>query len=106
MKAAKELATKLGSNSFEALAEHYRRMDSERENLHILEITDRRIATKISRCRAWEAFKHLGAPELCKAYCDSDYAYIKAFNPNMQLIRTKTIADGDNHCDHVWAIEG
>jgi len=104
VKAAKELAVKLGSNSFEAFADHNRRAASEMENLHIIEITDQRIATKFSRCLAWEAFKHLGAPELCKAYCDSDYAYIKAFNPNMHMVRTKTIADGDDYCDHTWVM--
>jgi len=106
VKAARELAKKLGGNSFEALAEHFRGMASERDNLHILEVTDKRIATKLTRCSAWEAFNHLGAPELCKAYCDSDYAYIEAYNPKMQLIRTRTIADGDDHCDHVWAMKG
>jgi len=104
-KTARELAKRLGSNSIEALADHYRRLEKEKDNLELLEVTDRHIAMKISRCRAWEAFKHLGAPEICRLYCESDYAYIKAFNPKMKLIRTKTIAAGDEYCDHIWALE-
>jgi len=63
------------------------------------------IKTKIDRCISWEAFNHLGLPQLCQLYCDSDHAYIKAFNPHMKLIRTKVIANGDDYCDHIWALE-
>ena len=105
VKAARELAEQLGSNTVDALAAHYRKLASERDNLDVLEVTDRSVAVKISRCRAWEAFSHLGAPELCSCYCDSDYAYVEAFNPKMQLIRTKTIAAGDEYCDHIFAMK-
>ena len=106
LEAAHELAEQLGSNTLEALADHYRKMAAERDTLELLEVTDRRIALKISRCTSWEAFQALGAPELCRLYCDSDYAYIKAFNPKMKMVRTQTLAGGDDCCDHVWVIEG
>jgi len=102
---AMELRKQLGCNTIDALGEYYRKRAAEQDHLEVLEVTDRRIALKISRCRAWEAFNHLGAPELCRLYCDSDYAFIKAFNPRMRLIRTKTISGGDACCDHVWAVE-
>ena len=102
---AKELAEELGDNSLETLARYYQKRAAENENLHVLEVTDSRMATKISRCRALEAFTQLGAPEICRAYCGSDYAYVKAFNPRMKLIRTKTLADGDDCCNHIWALE-
>ena len=105
VKAAKELAGQLGRNTVDALAAHFRKLASERDHLEVLESTDRHVALKISRCRAWEAFNHLGAPELCRLYCDSDYAYAKAFNPEMQLIRTKTISGGDAYCDHIFAMK-
>lgn len=101
IKAARQLAEKLGSNSLEALAEHYRRTAPER----VLEVTDRHIALKIPRCLSWEAFNYLGAPEICRLYCNTDDAYIKAFNPRMKMIRTKTISNGDEYCDHIWALE-
>ena len=101
----RDLAEELGDNGFEAFAEHLRKLAEGSDSLQILEVTDREIKTKITRCRAWEAFSHLGLPQLCQLYCESDHPYIKAFNPNMKLIRTKVIAYGDEYCDHVWALE-
>lgn len=103
--AARDLAAELGDNSLEALAAHYRERARERDNLEVVEVTDEHVALKITRCRAFEAFSYLGVPELCRLYCDSDDAYIKAFNPSMRMIRTKTIAGGDACCDHTWALE-
>ena len=105
IKAGQELAEQLGSNTVEAMAQHCRQLASERDSMEVLEVTEKGVALKISRCSSWEAFEELGAPEVCKCYCDSDDAYIKAFNPEMKLIRTKTLADGDSHCDHIWALE-
>ena len=105
MRVAQELAAELGGNSLEALANYYRQQAAERENLEILEITDKQVALKITRCRAFEAFSHLGAPEICRLYCDSDDVFIKSFNPDMKMIRTRTIAAGDDYCDHIWALE-
>jgi hypothetical protein len=105
IEAAHDLAEELGDNSLEALAAHYRKLASERDNLEIVEVTGEQIALKITRCRAFEAFSHLGMPELCQLYCNSDDAYIKAFNPQMRMIRTRTIASGDAYCDHIWALE-
>ena len=104
IRAGRELAEELGSNTLDALAEHLRGQAAENEYLEVLEVTDQRVALKITRCRAWEAFQHLGAPELCPLYCDSDHAYIQAFSPRMRLVRTQTIAEGDDCCDHVWKI--
>jgi predicted hydrocarbon binding protein len=102
--AGRDLAKQLGSNTLEALAGYFRKLEGENDNLEVLEVTDRHIALKVSRCRAWEAFQKLGVPEVCQRYCDSDHAFIKAFNPKMKLIRTKVIAAGDDYCDHIWAM--
>ena len=102
---ARQWAVQLGSNSLEALAKFFRPRAAQSENMKVLEVTDRHIAIKISRCFAAEAFAYLGLPEVCKLYCQSDYAMIKAFNPKMKLVRTKTIAGGDEYCDHIWALE-
>lgn len=104
VEAGKTLAESLGSNTLEALAEDIRKRAAERDTLEVVEVTDRYIATRITRCRAAEAFAELGAPELCRLYCDSDYAYIQAFNPDMTLVRTKTLAAGDDCCNHIWAL--
>lgn len=100
----RKLAEQLGG-SFEALAEQNREMAKSLDGFEVLEITDREIKTRITRCVAYEAFEALGMPELCKLYCESDYPYIKAYNPEMKLVRTKEIANGDAYCDHIWAVE-
>ena len=107
IKAAKELAARLGGNSFQDFAEwyEYRKRTKDNPNVEILEITDRHIALRINACLAAEAFKHFGCPEVCRQYCDADHDYIEAFNPMIKLKRTKTIADGTDHCDHIWALE-
>jgi hypothetical protein len=105
MKVGRDLATQLGDNSLQALAEHTRRKAAGSSTREIVEITDRHIATRISQCPAPAAFAALGAPDLCRLYCDSDYAYIKAFNPNMRMVRTRTIAAGDPYCNHIWVLD-
>jgi len=105
LKNAAQLRERLGGNSLELLAEDNRRTAQALDNFDVLEATDRHVALKITRCVAYEAFKALGLPEICRLYCESDHAYIKAFNPDMKLIRTKTIAAGDAYCDHIWALE-
>ena len=105
VKVGHDLAEKLGGNSLEALAEHIRKGAAQRDNFQVVEVTDKLIATRVTRCRSAEAFKELGAPEICRLYCDSDYAYIKAFNPNMRMVRTKTIAAGDECCNHIWVLD-
>lgn len=104
VRAGTKLAADLGGNSCAVLGEHLRRRAEELPTLEVLEADDRHVALRISRCRASEAFRHLGAPEICRLYCDSDHAFIRAFNPSMELIRTKTLAGGDECCDHVWAV--
>jgi hypothetical protein len=103
-RAGRDLAEELGSNTLKALAQHLYKQAAENEHMDVLEVTERHIALKFSRCVAWQAFQHLGAPELCPPYCESDHAYIRAFNPQMRLVRTQTIAGGDDCCDHAWEI--
>lgn len=104
-RSGRELAEQLGSNSVEAMAAHCRKQAAEGDHMEVLEVTDKHVALKISRCYSWEAFKQLGAPEICRCYCNSDDTYIKAFNPDMKLVRTQTLAEGDPCCDHIWAMD-
>ena len=67
----RDRAEKLGSNSLEALAEYYHVMAAGNPNIQVLEVTDQRIALKLTRCPAFEAFEYPGAPELCAPYCDT-----------------------------------
>ena len=101
----RDRAKSLGSNSFGTLVDYNRKLAAERDDLEVLEVTDDRLALKLTRCRACEAFEHLGAPEICRLYCDTDFSSIKAFSPNIKLVRTKTIASGDGYCDHTYLLQ-
>jgi len=103
--AGKARAKKFGNNSLEALAEHYHQAAAANPNMEVLEVTDSYIATKFLRCRFCEAFAELGVPELTSLLCASDYVLIEAYNPNMFLVRTKTLFDGDDCCDHKWTLK-
>ncbi len=96
---------KLGSNSFDAWCERCKRNAARSPDSEVVEATDKYVQMKITRCISAEAFESLGTPELCRVYCDSDWAMIKAFNPKMTLVRTKTLANGDECCDHRWMLE-
>lgn len=101
----KAVANKFDNNTLENLAEHYLQAAAANPNMEVLEVTDSYIATKTMRCRFCEAFAELGAPELTSLLCASDYVYIKGYNPNMFLVRTKTVFDGDDYCDHKWTLK-
>jgi len=105
MKEAEKWKKEAGGNSFQEFVEWYKNKNKGKENVEILEITDKAVKTKIKKCSAAEAFAYLGVPEVCQAYCATDFELIKAFNPKMKLVRTKTLADGDDCCDHIWALE-
>ena len=98
-------AEQLGGNSLDDLKKFYRKRAAQADNVELVEETDRHVAIKINRCLGAEAMIHLGLAEVAKIYCNTDYGMIKAFNPQMKMIRTKTIADGDAFCDHIWALE-
>ena len=38
-------------------------------------------------------------------YCCDDPNIVEGFNPNMDLIRTKTLMQGDNCCDHFYSMK-
>lgn len=103
---AKEWAKEAGGNSLKHLAEFCRKGASRPDSgTEVVEITDKHIAMKINRCVGFEAMDYLGLGDVCRLYCDSDHILIKAFNPKMKLVRTKTVATGDECCNHIWALE-
>ena len=54
----------------------------------------------ITRCAYAEMYKKLGMEDLGFEFsCARDFAMVDGFNPLMTLKRTKTIMQGDEHCD-------
>jgi hypothetical protein len=72
----------------------------------VLEQTDRVLNFDVTRCRYAELYGKLGVKEFGSCLsCSQDPAFIKAFNPRMNLVRTQTIMQGDSTCDFRISLE-
>ena len=73
----------------------------------IVEETDKIFENKITECLWAETFRDANASDIgCATNCHPDYAYARAFNPKMRMIRTKTLMQGHDCCNHRWILEG
>ncbi len=69
----------------------------------IVEDTDKVFEVKITECLWAKTFRDNNASDIGYAsICHQDYAYCQAYNPGIKMIRTKTLMQGDNHCNHRW----
>ena len=95
------LAAASGDNSltsFAATLEPWTRDDALR--LEVKEQTNERLAFDVTRCRYAELYRALGIPELGAVLsCNRDASLIEGFNPNVTLVRTRTIMQGAACCD-------
>lgn len=68
--------------------------------LDVIESNTERFAFNVNRCRYAEMYASLGCQELGTLLsCSRDYAFAAGFNPDIELVRTQTIMDGDRYCD-------
>jgi hypothetical protein len=96
-----ELAASLENNDLQhfSVAQETWKKDNAIQT-EVLEKTRKKFSFNVYRCRYAEMYAHLGIPELGKLLsCDRDFAYIKGFNPEIQLTRTQTIMEGADICD-------
>jgi len=69
-------------------------------DMEILEKTEQKYNWNITRCAYAEMYKDLGMEDLGYVFsCGRDFAMVTGFNPRMTLKRTKTLMQGDAHCD-------
>ncbi len=72
----------------------------------VLELSNRKFAFNVFRCRYAEMYQHLGLLELGKMLsCDRDFALIDGYNPDIQLTRTQTIMEGADICDFCFELK-
>lgn len=75
-------------------------------DMKVVEDTPTVFEFRISRCLWATTFRDQNAAELGYAgICHPDFATATAFNPKMRLIRTKTLMQGDDHCNHRYVVE-
>lgn len=60
--------------------------------------SDAYIAVDVTRCGLVDWYTDQGVPEIAPIGCDGDYIMAE-FMTGLKLVRTKTIADGDDICD-------
>jgi hypothetical protein len=104
----KSMAGKYGGNSMKELL-HVVKEEWAAENaleITVLEETDQRLSFDVTRCRYAELYERLGVKEFgdCLS-CNRDAAFLKGFNPRMELIRTRTIMQGAEICDFRISVE-
>jgi hypothetical protein len=107
---ARRLAESLPSNDFEAWTGTMR--EPNRFWTHVLttkvvEDTKKAFEVSITECLWAKTFREADAADLGYAMiCHPDYAYCQAFNPKIRMIRTKTLMQGDECCNHRWVMDG
>jgi len=72
----------------------------------IIEDSTDAFAIKVKECLWAKTFREADAADIgYAAICHGDYAMAKAFNPHLRMIRTKTLMQGHDCCDHKWVWE-
>ncbi len=106
------LAKSLGKNDLATLAalikenELYKYMEHV-ETCEIVEDTEKAFAANTTECLYAKTFREADAADIgYAAFCHGDYAWTSAFNPEMKMIRTKTLMQGHDYCNHRTVLEG
>lgn len=75
---------------------------------HVITLTypeenSNRLKLHITECLWAKVFREMNASDLGYVLnCQPDFAYAEACHLNIRLKRTKTLMQGDSHCDHVF----
>jgi len=73
----------------------------------IVEDTPQAYEIKVTECLWAKTFREIGAADIgYLLFCHPDYAYCQGFNPRITMRRSKTLMQGDDHCNHRWLWEG
>lgn len=71
-----------------------------------VEWTEKAAEIRVTECLWAKTIRQWDAAELGYALiCHPDFAAAAAFNPKMKMIRTKTLMQGNDYCNHRWVIE-
>jgi hypothetical protein len=72
----------------------------------IVEDTPTAVEVRVTECLWSQTFCGANAADLgYAAICFPDFAAAPAFNPRMRMIRTKTLMQGHDCCNHRWVME-
>jgi len=73
--------------------------------IEVIENREDLVLWRITECLNAKIFRELNAAEIGYAtLCHGDEAWAKAFNPDIQFSRTKTLMEGHDCCDHCYKV--
>ena len=117
----KKAGAEFGAQHGKMLAKHFPKNDlaafiafmkrEDRVSQHVwtfetIEETDITFEIKVTECLWADTFREADAADIGYAtYCHADYAMAQAFNPKMKMIRTKTLMEGHDCCNHRYVME-
>lgn len=105
VQSGRSLADKYSGNSLkemrliveEVWAEHGTMMI---ENLHL---DEKMLSFDVTRCGYAEAYRQMGIDDLgVLLSCCRDFAFMEGFNPDIELVRTKTLMEGHECCNFTY----
>jgi hypothetical protein len=68
-----------------------------------VEDTERAFEIRVTECLWAQTFRQAGAADIgYVAVCHPDYAFCQAFNPQIEMVRTRTLMQGHECCDRRW----
>ena len=71
-----------------------------------VESTPTAVEVRVTECLWVSTFRAADAADIGYAcICHPDFASTTAFNPKMRMIRTKTLMQGHEYCNHRWIME-
>jgi hypothetical protein len=110
LKAGQDTARQLPCNDFAAFnasAKEPSRFGKHILTLEIVEDTPQAVEVKVTECLWAKTFREMGAAEIgYSLICYRDYADCQGFNPSITMIRSKTLMQGDDYCNHRFVWEG
>jgi hypothetical protein len=72
----------------------------------IVEDTPKKLSLKFTECLWANTFLEVNASDIGYSMCCyPDFAMAKAYHPNIKLIRTKTLMQGNDYCNHTYIWE-
>ena len=110
LKAGQANASKLSRNDFAAFIDPGGEPSHFAKHVLTREIVDNgppAFELKVTECLWAKTFREMGAADIGYALvCHTDFAEPQGFNPKITLVRSKTLMQGDDCCNHRFVWEG
>jgi hypothetical protein len=103
----KAQASEFPDDSLDSYVDQFRTRYKNTLTMEIIQDSKKAFELKITECLWADTFRRAGAGEIGYAWiCSGDYAWARAFNPRIRLVRDKTLMQGHAYCNHRYIWEG